>query len=90
MIVLFPEPLGPTNAKVLPECIVKLRFSKTMFGLEGYANETPQNSILPTTFCNVVPFSNLSELSRLLFPIILKIFAAATLPLEIADKLGTA
>ena len=38
--MLFPDPLGPTTANVLPAVIVKLKFSNTLPGREGYAKQT--------------------------------------------------
>ena len=88
MIVLFPEPLGPTTAMVVPAFTVKLKFSKTRLGLEGYAKQTSQNSIFPETSRKTVPSSNLLEFET--DAIIFMILAAATRPLAIEPRFGAA
>lgn len=76
MIVLFPDPLGPTKAKDLPEHTEKLRFSKTIVGRDGYEKQTSQNSMFPLTIGNKIPSFELSD--RLESQsIILNIFATA-------------
>lgn len=89
MIVLFPEPLGPTTATLVPATTEKLRSLNTILEREGYAKPTPENSIFPTTFGNTIPSFDTSE--DLQSPsIILMIFAAAALPLAMEARLGAA
>lgn len=75
MIVLFPDPLCPTIALVLPAVIEKLRPSKIMLLRDGYEKETSQNSIWPCTWGKTAPLDCSDTLET--FSIILMIVLAA-------------
>ena len=84
-IVLFPLPLAPTSAVVLPAGteIVKSR-STGALGRDGYANDTFVTLIPPTQVTGFWPLSSRGSSSKSL-SITLKISDAAAAALVIAE-----